>query len=347
MDYIDLRSDTVSHPTPQMRQAMAEAEVGDDVYGEDPTVNALEAEAAERFGKEAALFVTSGTQGNLIALLAHCERGDEVICGDDSHTFTYEVANMAAVGGIMPHTIPVQPDGTYSLNDVRHAVRTSNIHFPRTRLVMMENTHGGRGGAPIPKAHVDEVAHFAHEQDIGVHIDGARFFNAVTALNTTAAALTEHVDSITFCLSKGLCAPAGSILVGERAFIDKARRMRKMLGGGMRQAGILAAAGRIALNQMTQRLQEDHDTACRLAEGLSQIEAVDTNPSAVKTNFVFFELNDQASLSAQELSQHLWDEHHIRISPYHGSAKFRCVTHYWITPERADTVVNAIHQLLD
>lgn len=347
MDYIDLRSDTVSHPTPKMREAMANAVLGDDVYGEDPTVNALEAEAAERFGKEAGLFVTSGTQGNTAALIAHCNRGEEAILGDVAHTFKYEGGNIASLASVMPHTIPVQADGTFLLDDVRHAIRGDNVHWPRTRLIMMENTHGGRGGVPVSKAHIDSVAEIAQEHGLKTHIDGARIFNAATALNTTVADLCENVDSVTFCLSKGLCAPAGSVLVGDKAFIHEARRARKILGGGMRQAGILAAAGRIALHEMTERLQEDHDNACTLAEGLATVPGLEVELDKVQTNFVFFTLREDAKLSPDELKTRLWNGYNIRIGPYPGyERRFRCVTHYWITPERIQTTVKALQELL-
>ncbi len=347
MDYIDLRSDTVSQPTPAMREAMANAEVGDDVYGEDPTVNALEAEAAERFGKEAGLFVTSGSQGNIAALLAHCGRGHEIIVGEVNHTIKYEVGGMAALGGIMPHTIPVNDDGTYNLDDVRHSVRGNNAHFPRTRLIAMENTHGGRGGAPVPKEHVDAVAAIAREHDLILHMDGARIFNAEAALGTPVADLCEHVDSVTFCLSKGLCAPAGSVLVGDKAFITEAHRARKMLGGGMRQAGVLAAAGRIGLNEMSLRLGEDHENACLLAEGLATVEGLDVEVDKVQTNFVFFTLREDAALQPDAFIAHLWDEHRIHMRPYPGEVRrFRCVTHYWVTPERVRQTVDAVRSLL-
>ncbi|MEM6283018.1 MAG: low-specificity L-threonine aldolase [Chloroflexota bacterium] len=347
MDYIDLRSDTVSHPTPAMREAMFNAELGDDVYGEDPHTNALEAEAAEMFGKEAGLFVTSGSQGNTAALLAHCGRGDEIIVGEAAHTIQYEVGGMAALGGIMPHTIPVNADGTFNLDDVRHGVRGSNVHFPRTTLIAMENSHGGRGGAPVGKQHIDDVAEIAQAHGLKLHIDGARIFNAATALDTPVKDLTENADSITFCLSKGLCAPAGSVLVGDKAFIDEARRMRKMLGGGMRQAGVLAAAGRIALNEMSLRLAEDHQNACDLAEGLATIDGLDVDIEKVKTNFVFFTLREDAKLQPYELTTRLWDDYNIHMRPYPGYLRrFRCVTHYWITPERVQTTVNAVHELL-
>lgn len=347
MDYIDLRSDTVTQPTPAMIEAMARAELGDDVYGEDPTVNALEAEAAERFGKEAGLFVTSGTQGNVVSLLAHCERGDEAIIGDVAHTFKYEAGGMAVLGGINPHTIPVGDDGTFALDAVRGAIRGDNYHFPRTRLIALENTHGGRWGVPVPKAHIDSVAEIAREHGLKTHIDGARVFNAEAALGVPVKDLAENVDSLTFCLSKGLCAPVGSVVVGDAAFIARARRIRKMIGGGMRQAGVVAAAGRVALHEMTARLTEDHTNAQALAGGLAEIDGLDVEINHVHTNFVFFTLREDAKRTPADLMARLWDDYRIKISPYPGyTRRFRCVTHYWITPERVQTTVKALGELL-
>jgi len=346
MDTIDLRSDTVTHPTEAMRQAMATATVGDDVYGEDPTVNQLEAEAAEMLGKEAGLFVSSGTQGNLIALLTHTEgRGVEVIMGEKAHTFIYETGSLSAFGGMMPRTLPLQPDGSLSLDEIEHAIRSDNIHFPRTQLVTLENTQGTLGGKPLGKAYMDSAADLAHKHDLKLHIDGARIFNAATECGEDVADLVAGADSVTFCLSKGLCAPAGSILVGDAAFIKEGRRMRKMLGGGMRQAGILAAAGLIAIHEMTQRLHEDHANARRLADGLKSVPGIEVMSN--DTNFVFFWLNEDAKLTPKELSQQLDEQYKIKLSPYPGfERKFRCVTHYWITAERVDTVIEAMKTLL-
>ncbi|MEO0563793.1 MAG: low-specificity L-threonine aldolase [Chloroflexota bacterium] len=347
MDYIDLRSDTVSHPTPAMQEAMQKAELGDDVYGEDPTVNALEAEAAERFGKEAGLFVTSGTQGNVVSLLAHCDRGTEAIVGDLSHTFKYEAGGMAALGGINPHTITVQEDGTFDLDDVRHAIRGDNYHFPITSLIAMENTHGGRWAIPVDKTFVDNVCEIAKERGLKTHIDGARIFNAEAALGMPVKEITENVDSITFCLSKGLCAPVGSMVVGDHEFIAKARRARKMIGGGMRQAGVVAAAGRVAIHEMTERLSDDHTNAQQLAGGLAEIDGIDVEIDRVYTNFVFFTLREDAKLGPDELVQQLWDDYRIKMGPYPGyKRRFRCVTHYWITPERIQTTIKAMSDLL-
>jgi len=265
MDRIDLRSDTVSWPTPEMRRAMAEAEVGDDVYGEDPTVNRLQEEAARLLGKEAGLFVASGTMGNLVAVLAHCGRGDEVILGDKAHTFVYEAGGIAALGGVHPHLVPVQADGTLPMGAIRAAIRPDNVHMPPTRLIALENTQGTVGGIPITKEYTDAVGRIAAEYDLALHIDGARIFNAAAALGCDVADLVAAADSVSFCLSKGLCAPVGSVLVGSKAFIARAHRIRKLVGGGMRQAGILAAAGLVALETMPTRLSEDHANARRFA----------------------------------------------------------------------------------
>lgn len=344
MDVIDLRSDTVSHPTPAMRAAMANAVVGDDIYGEDPTVIQLEHDAAEMLGKEAGLFVSSGTQGNLISLLTHCQRGDEAIVGDKAHTFVYEQAGMAQLGGIMAHTVPVHDDGTMALEDIEHAIRPDNYHFPRTTLVSIENTQGTVGGVPVSVEYTNKVAQLAKKHDLKFHIDGARFFNAATACGVSAAELAAGADSVTFCLSKGLCAPVGSMIVGDAAFIKEARRVRKVLGGGMRQAGVLAAAGLIALHEMSQRLQEDHDNAAFLAEALSEVDGLSVMSN--HTNFVFTWLEEDAKLSPAEFIDAL-KQHNIRLSPYPGyERKFRFVTHYWITRERIETVVETIKQVL-
>jgi len=344
MDMIDLRSDTVTHPTSKMRKAMANAVVGDDVYGEDPTVNRLEAEAAEMFGMEAGLFVTSGTQGNLIALLTHVPRGGEIIVGDKAHIFLYEQGGCAAVGGIVPHILPVQNDGTLLLSDIEKAIRPDNDHFPRTRLVAIENTQGTVGGIPLTVEYTRQVAELAHNNNLKFHIDGARIFNAATANNVTPAEMIAGADSMTFCLSKGLGAPAGSILVGSKEFIIEARRMRKVLGGGMRQAGILAAAGLIAIHEMSQRLQEDHNNAVRLAKQLQGIP--DLEVLSQQTNFVFFTLLESAKVTPEEFITEL-KKHNIMMSPYPGyQRKFRAVLHFWITSERIDNVAETIKKIL-
>lgn len=344
MEIIDLRSDTVTHPTPAMREAMANAIVGDDVYGEDPTVIQLERDAAEMLGYEAGLFVTSGTQGNLIALMTHCGRGSEVIVGDKAHTFLYEAGGMSALGGIMPHTVKVHDDGHMALEDIEGAIRGNNYHFPRTTLISIENTQGTVGGQALSPAYVASVTELAHRHGLVMHIDGARIFNAATAYDVPVREITGGADSVTFCLSKGLCAPVGSMLVGNRGFIAEARRTRKVLGGGMRQAGVLASAGLIALHEMSQRLHEDHENAAYLAASLEGIPGLRVMSQA--TNFVFFWLEESASLTPEALVQQL-RERNIYLNPYPGfERKFRCVLHYWIDRERIDYTVKALKDIL-
>lgn len=337
MDKIDLRSDTVSWPTPDMRLAMANAEVGDDVFGDDPTVNRLQALAAERTGMEAALFVSSGTQGNLIAILTHCGRGDQAILGDRAHSFGTEAGGMSALGGVHPWTVPVQPDGTLRLEDIRRAVRPENIHFAPARLLCLENTQGSFGGIPLSVEYTRSATELAHELGLRVHMDGARIFNAATAEGCAVRDLLYGVDSVQFCLSKGLSAPAGSMLCGSAGFIERARRIRKMVGGGMRQVGVLAAAGIIALEEMTQRLHEDHANARRLAEGLAEIDGIVLDVDRVKTNMVMFTFAENCPLDPQTLTDQL-AEHDIITYPMNP---FRLVTHYWITPERVEQTIDA------
>ncbi len=347
MDYIDLRSDTVTWPTPAMREAMANAPVGDDVYGDDPTVNQLQAEAAELLGKEAGLFVASGTMGNTTALMAHCGRGDEMILGREAHMFRSEVGNSAVLAGVHPNPLPVQPDGTLRLEDIRSAIRVDDDHQPRTRLICLENTHNAIGGVPVTLDYTRKVAEIARQHQLRLHIDGARIFNAQAALGVPARELVADADSVSFCLSKGLCAPAGSVLVGSKAFIKQARRVRKSLGGGMRQAGILAAAGLVAIHEMIERLPEDHENACLLAEGLATIPGIIIEPSRVQTNMVFFELAESAALQPEELVQRLELDYKIRMRVSTGSRRrFRAVTHYWITRERVYQTVEAMRTLL-
>lgn len=336
MKRIDLRSDTVTLPTPQMREAMAKAELGDDVFGEDPTVNRLEEMAAARMNKEAALFVASGTMGNLVALLSHCGRGDEVILGAQAHTFINEVGGIAALGSIQPRPIPNQPDGTLALDDIKSAIRGDNVHWPRTRLITLENTHNACYGSPLPPAYLWSVAEVAHSHGLVIHTDGARIFNAAVALGVPVAELTRYTDTISFCLSKGLSAPVGSLLCGPRDFIAEARRQRKMVGGGMRQAGVLAAAGIVALETMIDRLAEDHANAKFLAECLADIPGIDLDPERVKTNIVFFDL-DPAISTAGQLAERIREKGVlIQVA---NEQRMRAVTHYGI--ERAD-IENAL-----
>jgi threonine aldolase len=291
MKIIDLRSDTVTKPTPEMRRAMFEAEVGDDVYGEDPTVNQLEAEAAALLGKEAGLFVPTGTQGNQVAVLSHTGRGEEVIMESESHVFYYERGGIAVLSGCQTRPIP-GVNGVMDPEAVEAAIRGVNIHYPRTALVCVENTHNRSGGCILPPANVAAIAEVAHKHGVPVHMDGARVFNAAVAQGKPVAEVVAPVDSITFCLSKGLAAPVGSVLVGSKAFIEKARANRKLLGGGMRQAGILAAAGLVAIRSMVDRLAEDHENAKALGRGLNQIAGLTVDMATVQTNMVMFDLLD-------------------------------------------------------
>jgi threonine aldolase len=347
MDRIDLRSDTVTWPTLEMREAMANAPVGDDVYGEDPTVNELEAEVAAKLGQEAGLFVPSGTMSNTTAVLTHCGRGEEMIVGREAHIFRYEAGGSSALGGVHPNAIDVQPDGTLPLDAIRRAIRSDNEHFPRTRLICLENTQGTIGGTPITAAYTAQVGEIAREYGLRLHIDGARIFNAAAALGTTAKALTADANSVSVCLSKGLCAPVGSVLVGSKDFIKEARRTRKLLGGGMRQAGILAAAGLIAIRDMTERLAEDHANAHALAEGLAAIPCIQIDLGSVKTNMVYFELVEGAPISPESFSERLRKDYNIYMNPYPGYRfKFRAVTHYWITRKQVNQTLEAIRTLL-
>ncbi len=338
---IDLRSDTVTLPTREMRQAMMEAEVGDDVYGEDPTVNRLQALAAELTGKEAALFVTSGTQGNMVSLLSHCGRGDEVIVGDRSHTYLYEQGGMAQLGGIHPRVIPNRPDGTLDPEDIVNAIRPNNIHFPRTRLVVLENTHNFCYGSPLTPEYTRTIGELVHERGLKLHIDGARIFNAAVALGVDVKELAAPADSITFCLSKGLSAPVGSVVCGSREFIEEAKRMRKVLGGGMRQAGVIAAAGIVALTQMVDRLAEDHANARRLAEGLARIPGFEVELERIRTNIVYFDVVNGAT--AAEVAERAKEAGVLVLAL--GPYRIRAVTHYGIEAHHIDEALSVFEHI--
>ena len=331
MRIIDLRSDTVTKPTAAMREAMAQAEVGDDVYGEDPTVNRLQQLAADMLGKEAALFASSGTQSNLLAVMSHCERGDEYIVGQHAHTYRYEGGGAAVFGSIQPQPLDLQDDGTLSLDEVARAVKPNDFHFARTRLLCLENTQEGK---VLPLNYLAQAASLAGEHHLSLHLDGARVFNAAVKLGVPVREIARHFDTVSFCLSKGLGAPVGSVLVGPRAVIDKARRWRKVLGGGMRQAGILAAAGILALTQHVERLAEDHENAKRLAEGLAEIRELGIDPEKVQTNMVFFKLEKSVFTALQRDLK----EQDILIS---GRDKVRLVTHLDVTTEDVDRVITA------
>jgi threonine aldolase len=326
---IDLRSDTVTLPTPEMREAIARAELGDDVYGEDPTVNRLETMAADVMGKDAALLVASGTMGNLVAMLAHCARGTKAVLGARAHTYLYEAGGAAALGGVVLTPIRNSDDGELDLEELEAELATpSDAHFAQHALVASENTHNRCGGAAVGLAHMAAVADAAHGRSLPVHLDGARIFNAAIALETTPRQIAGYADTVSFCLSKGLACPVGSLLCGPLAFIERARRVRKMLGGGMRQAGIIAASGIVALETMVDRLAEDHDNARALAEGLGQIESLHVHPARRRTNMVFFEVAggaDRARRFAEALR-----ESGVLVGP-RTPTEFRAVTHYGVS----------------
>ncbi|HEY82572.1 MAG TPA: low-specificity L-threonine aldolase [Dehalococcoidia bacterium] len=289
MKIIDLRSDTVTLPTEEMRQAMYQAELGDDVHGEDPTVNRLEELAAQMMGKEAALFTPSGTMSNLIAVLTYARPGDEIIVGSQSHTFWYEVGGASALGGVVMRAVSDEDDGQMDPDAVLQAIRPSDIHHPTTTLLCLENTHNRCGGTVLTPEYTAEISQLAHQHGLKVHLDGARIFNAAVALGIPASSLAAPADSVCFCLSKGLSAPVGSLFCGTREAVEKARKWRKMLGGGMRQVGVIAAAGIVALEKMVSRLAEDHANARRLAEGLADIPGFSVRLEKVQTNIVNFE----------------------------------------------------------
>lgn len=325
---IDLRSDTVTLPSDEMRRAIADAPVGDDVFGEDPTIRRLEGMAAERTGKEAALFVASGTMSNLVAIMTHCGRGDEAIVGSESHILHYEVAGAAGVAGVQLRTVTNDARGRIDPADVESTIRGENVHTPMTTLLCLENTHNRRSGAVIPADDIEELAAVAHRRGVRVHIDGARIFNAASALGVSVAEIAAPADSIGFCLSKGLGAPVGSVLCGSGEFIARARKMRKMVGGGMRQGGIIAAAGVYALEHMVDRLADDHANAKLLARGLAELPMIDLDPETVDTNIVIFGVSGDWLGFARSMKQA------GVLSTITAPGRLRMVTHYGI--ERAD-----------
>jgi threonine aldolase len=324
---IDLRSDTVTVPSPEMRRAMYEAEVGDDVFGEDPTVRRLEEMAAERTGKEAAVYVASGSMGNLVSVLAHTQRGDEAICGAEAHVLQYEGGSAGGVAAVTLRTVANDSRGSIDPAEVESIIRGENVHMPRTSLLLLENTHNRCGGAAIALEETQALAEVAHRHGLAVHIDGARIFNAALALRVSVAELSGAADSIGFCLSKGLGAPVGSVVCGDGAFIALARKMRKMVGGGMRQAGIIAAAGVYALEHMVDRLADDHENAAALARGLAELPIVDLDPGTVDTNIVIFRVEDAVGFTRALKHEGVW-------CSMPGPGRIRMVTHYGI--ERAD-----------
>lgn len=339
---IDLRSDTVTQPTPAMRRAMARAEVGDDVLGEDPTVQRLESLAAERVGKEAALFVPSGIMANLVSLITLTGRHDEVILGSESHLYTSEVGGLGFLGGVFLHVLPNEPDGTIALERLGRAIRNS-VYTPRTRVISLENTHNRCSGAVLPMSYIQQVAELAKSHRVWLHLDGARLFNAAVALGIPAVQIAASFDVVNFCFSKGLCAPVGSIVCGSAAFIQEARRTRRMLGGGMRQAGVLAAACIVALEQMVERLIEDHENARRLAEGLANIPGIVIDPARIQTNIVIFELAAETGWTPAALQAQL-KQQGVLLSL--SGERLRAVTHYGITHRDIDTALRIIERVM-
>ena len=340
MAVIDLRSDTVTKPTDEMRRAMAEAEVGDDVFGEDPTINRLQERAAEILGKEAGLITTSGTMSNLIATLTYCHRGDEIIMGDQAHIFWNESAGTAALAGAQSRLVPNDEQGRISPADVEAAIRPkTNIHFPPTTLVCLENTHNRCSGMVLTPEDTKGVADVAHAAGAAVHLDGARIFNAAVALEVPASELVKDVDDVSFCLSKGLSCPVGSVICGSQDFIDQARKWRKMVGGGMRQAGILAAAGLVAMDTMIDRLADDHANAKRLADGLANIDGLSVDPERIQTNIVIFEVAPTLA-TVQEFMGAL-DREGVKVS-YPGEHTIRMVTHRHIDSGDVDETLSRV-----
>ncbi|HEX8284086.1 MAG TPA: GntG family PLP-dependent aldolase [Pyrinomonadaceae bacterium] len=343
---IDFRSDTVTRPTPAMRRAMAEAEVGDDVYGEDPTVNRLQERAAEIFEKEAALFVPTGSMGNQIAVKLHTRPGEEVVIEERGHIYNYEMAAMSAISGALARPVKsADGSGVMTWDEVRAAVRANDAPYyvARTGLVALENSHNLAGGSVLTRERTEEICEGAHALGIKVHLDGARIFNAAEALGESVAALARPADSVMFCLSKGLGAPVGSMLLGERGFIEEARRWRKLLGGGMRQAGVLAAAGLVALEETPRRLSEDHANARRLAEGVAELPGIKIDPESVRTNIVIFDVSG-ARLAADEICARVRERRGVLCSGFGSS--IRMVTHYDVSRADVDAALGALREVV-
>lgn len=343
MELVDLRSDTVTKPTPEMREAMAEAEVGDDVYGDDPTVIKLQERAAKLVGKDASLFVPSGTMGNLISIMVHCARGEEVICGDRSHIYVNEAGGMSALGGVYPHPVQNQKDGTLRLEDIRNAIQPDDQHRTITRLICIENTQNVCGGVPLTAEYAQQVGLLARENGLKFHVDGARIFNAAAALDVDVKELIAPADSVMFCLSKGLASPIGSMIAGTEEFIARAFRLRKMLGGGMRQVGVLAAAGLISIDSMTTRLKQDHARAKRLFEGLKKISGLRVEAQPL-SNMVYFKLADQIKLTEDEIITEM--KKRGVLVDWSAPREFRLVTHYWVDDAGVDKAIKGLGEVL-
>ena len=343
MKAYDLRSDTVTHPTEEMRAAMARAEVGDDVMGEDPSVNKLEEMAAEMVGKEAAVLVASGTMGNLVSILAHTQRGDEVIAGNESHIFWNECGGASVLGGVQLRQVNNDYRGMMDPDEVDRAVRRpGNIHFPRSSLLCLENTHNRCSGGILTPSETKALCDVAHAHGLQVHLDGARIFNAAVALEVPATELTKDVDDLTFCLSKGLSAPAGSLVCGSQDFVNRARKWRKAVGGGMRQVGVIAAAGIVALQTCVERLADDHANGHRLAEGLAEISGLSVNPDHIRSNIVFVEVDPSLGPTPDFIRR--MSEEGVKVS-YPGERNFRMVTNRHITAEDVDETLGIVSRL--
>ncbi|HPL53568.1 MAG TPA: low-specificity L-threonine aldolase [Bacillota bacterium] len=340
MKYIDLRSDTVTQPTDEMREAMAKAVVGDDVYGDDPTLCLLEKKAAEYSAKEAALFVPSGTMGNQVAVMTHTKRGNEIIAEENCHIVQHEVGAAAVLSGVMVRTVKGNM-GIMDPQDIEKAIRGDDIHYPPTGLICIENALSN--GTVVPLSRMKEIYSIAKERNIPVHLDGARLFNAAATLGVDASQITQYTDSVMFCLSKGLCAPVGSMLAGSRQFVDKARKNRKLLGGGMRQAGILAAAGLIALEKMTKRLPEDHENAKYMAKRLAEIPGIKLNYEDVQINMVFFDM-EETGISSEKLVKELLDKG-IKINGAEDGL-IRYVTNNDVTREDIDYTIQCMKEII-
>jgi len=344
MDMIDLRSDTVTQPTPAMREAMAKASVGDDVYGEDPTVNNLQAIASELTGKDAALYVASGTMGNVAATLAHTRRGDEVICGIKSHIYRNEQGAMAALAGVQARPLEEEWDGTIDIQKIESAIQISDDHHAITRVISIENTHNICGGVPLRPEYMESLGKLALQHKLKLHLDGARLFNAAAALGVSARDMIGPADTVTICLSKGLCAPVGSVLCGDTEFIHRARRARKVLGGGMRQAGVVAAAGIIALTDMPNRLSEDHQNAKLLAKSLDAVPGISLDKNSASTNMVYFRMEEDIPYSGDAINRSLKQEG--VLLDLVSARGFRAVTHYGINSGMVEIAVQTLKQIL-
>lgn len=328
-----------------MRQAMADATVGDDVYGEDPTVRKLEELAAAKTGKEAGIFVASGTMGNLVGILSHAGRGDGAILGADAHVFRSEAGGLSALAGVVPQPLTTDAEGRMDLLAIEQAASLNDPHYPRSKLILLENSYGAKNGYPIGIDYFQGVKEIADRHRLAIHLDGARLFNAAAALGIGAEQIAKYVDSVTFCLSKGLCAPVGSVICGSANFAQEARRARKLVGGGMRQAGIIAAAGICALNEMVDRLPEDHRHAQILAEGLANIPGIIIDQASIKTNIVFFHLHDEIKANSKEIVDRLYDRHDILVETS-SPRTFRAVTHYWVGAREVELLLNGLDNIL-